>query len=214
MRNARVASLAAVLAGIAALTGCSGGSTTANSTSTAGAGTSSASPDPAVAWAGGVCSAADTLDASVKAIGGSLKIDLHSSSGAGDQVRTQLKTQIDAAETAAAGLATALTTVPAAASPDVTAAASQLKTSRDALGTSVDNLKSSISGLESASDAQALAMGLAAVGGQFAVTKAAATTFATHLKATSTAGSSAVKDAFGQAPPCQSRLSGATSTNS
>ena len=87
-----------------------------------------ATPDAAVAWASGVCSASTALRASVQAVGGALQVQPSGPSTSLDQMRTEVRGRVSAVQQSAASLNTALSAIPAGADPELAAAQQQLQT--------------------------------------------------------------------------------------
>jgi hypothetical protein len=160
----------------------------------------------AVAWAGGVCSAADGVEQSLDALGESLEVDLGSDEQVVDQLGPQVEAQADDVRDAVESLTSALSAVPESADPDVAAAADELQADRQSLEDSVTALREAASTLSEASDVASLARGVATVGAQFAVVRLDAETFADSLRSTVEQGTTAVRAAFADAPECDSRL--------
>jgi phage-related minor tail protein len=160
----------------------------------------------AVAWAGGVCSAADGVEQSLDALGESLEVDLGSDEQVVDQLGPQVEAQADDVRGAVESLTSALSAVPESADPDVAAAADELQADRQSLEDSVTALREAASTLSEASDAASLARGVATVGAQFAVVRLDAETFADSLRSTAEQGTTAVKAAFVDAPECDDRV--------
>jgi hypothetical protein len=192
------------------LSACGGGSDTgAQTTPTPTAqSTATASASDPVAWADGVCTATDDLQASLDAIGSSLQVNITGNGDAITQVRDQLAQQVKGVQDDASALASAVADVPTGSDPQLTAARDDLEQSRTALQTSLQTLATSIQDLTQASGAAELTSGLAAVTAAYVAAKADAGAFATSLQAVASAGGDTVQSAFADAPSCAARTSG------
>jgi hypothetical protein len=160
----------------------------------------------AVAWAGGVCSAADGLEQSLDALGASLEVDLGSDQQLVDQLGPQVEAQAEDVRAAVETLTSALTAVPEPADPDVVAAAEELQAERQSLQDSVAALQEAAATLGAASDTASLVQGVAAAVAQLAVVRLDAATFADGLQSAAEQGATAVRAAFVDAPECDSRV--------
>lgn len=171
------------------------GTPAASSSAPASAGAST------VQWAEGVCSAAAQLQTSLDALGGNLTLDL----GSGDalaQLKDQVGAQVQEITSDVAQLSDAVTAVPADASPEVQAAADQIRNDRQAVGDAVDGLQASAAEIASAENVRAGATAVAATAGQLATASSAATTLFSDLGDLASTGSGAVQSAFAAAPSC------------
>ncbi len=196
-----IAALASV-----AIAGCSsssedttaGGAASASSTASAPA---SAAAGSSTEWADGICSSASQLRTSLDALGSSLKVDL----GSGDalaQLKDQVGAQMQVIAADLAQLSDAVTAVPEDASPEVQAAADQIRTDRDAVGEAVDGLQASAAQIGSAQDLRSGASAVTATAAQLATTTSAAATLFGDLGDLASSGSDAVRSAFAEAPSC------------
>jgi uncharacterized protein (DUF885 family) len=164
-------------------------------------------PADATAWAGGICTQADELDAAIAALGQGLDVNVTGDGGGLDAIKEQLKTQAQAVATEADDLVTSVTTPPADASPEVQAAIDQLQESKNALDASVDKLRSTAESAASSDGLAGLVSGISAMGVDLAATTAAAKTFAGSVTALAQTGGDSVKAAFAAAPACADRVS-------
>jgi uncharacterized protein (DUF885 family) len=164
-------------------------------------------PADATAWAGGICTQADELDAAIAALGQGLDVNVTGDGAGLDAIKEQLRTQAQAVATEADALVTSVTTPPADASPEVQAAIDQLQESKNALDASVDKLRTTAESAASSDGLAGVVAGISAVGVDLAATTAAAKTFAGSVDALAKAGSDSVKAAFAAAPACANRLS-------
>ena len=101
-----------------------------------------------------------------------------------------------------ARLSDAVTSVPADASPEVQAAADQIRADRDALGEAVEVLEDSAAQIGSAQDLRSGASAVAATAAQLATTTTAAATLFGDLGDLASSNSDAVRSAFAGAPSC------------
>jgi uncharacterized protein (DUF885 family) len=187
-----------------------GGSTDATDTSpspSASVPSPGETPADATAWAGGICTQADELDAAIAALGQGLEVDVTGDGAGLDAVKEQLRTQAQAVATEAEALATSVTTPPADASPEVQAAIQQLQESKNALDSSVDKLRTTAESAASSEGLAGVVAGISAIGVDLAATTAAAKTFAGSVTALAQTGSDQVKAAFQAAPSCADRIS-------
>jgi hypothetical protein len=193
----------AVLGLVAA--GCGGSDSEADATSAAEPTAATESVSDAVAWADGVCEAADALRTSIDDVGSSLEVDITGEGDALEQVRDQLADQVQVVGQDATDLASALADVPAAAEDeDLVAARDDLQQSRDDLQAAVDELSTAVEVVADAAGAGELAGSLAQATTAFVATQTALTAFADDVQAVSEAGGDAARAAFEQAPSCVS----------
>jgi prephenate dehydratase len=185
--------------------GCGGADSGADATSAAEPTAATESASDAVAWAGGVCEAADALRTSIDDVGSSLEVDITGEGDALEQVRDQLAEQVQVVGQDVTELTSALAAVPTTAEDeDVVAARDDLQQSRDDLQAAVDELSASVEVVQDAAGAGELAGALAQATTAFVATRAALTAFADDVQAVSQAGGDAARAAFEQAPSCVS----------
>jgi hypothetical protein len=205
---ARAWLVGAVLAALL-VAGCGGDADESDAAATPTATTGAVSPTPtggsdATAWADGVCQATTDLETSLDALGSGLQVEV-GSGGATDQLREQLRTQVETVRGDTEALGDALTAVPTDADPDTAAAAAQLEQDRAALQQSVAELSTSAGALADAGNAATLAATLADLGADLAAVRVAATSFATSLRALASSSATSVQSAFASAPACAAR---------
>jgi uncharacterized protein (DUF885 family) len=195
------------------LSACGGSSTDSPSSSPSVSSPSASVPSPgetpadATAWAGGICTQADELDAAIAALGQGLEVNVTGDGAGLDAVKEQLRTQAETVASATEDLVTSVTTAPADASPEVQAAIAQLDESKNALDASVDKLRGTSESAASSEGLAGVVAGISAIGVDLAATSAAAKTFAGSVTALAQTSSDSVKAAFAAAPTCADRIS-------
>jgi hypothetical protein len=199
--------MAAAVAILLALGAC--GSDEAEPTATGGTTTAGGTADAAGAatWAGDMCTASDELQASVDAIGSNLSVDLGSSFAAEEQVKAQLRDQVQEVAKDAGALREAIAALPPEADPDVEAASTSLDDSRAQLQESVDELTSAADTFDKASDVPSAVTAIAGVSTAFTAARSAAVSLKDDLKELSASGATAVQQAFQDAPECAGYVS-------
>ena len=164
-----------------------------------GAGTPEASAG--ASWAGGVCSAMTDLEASLNDLGQGLDVTL-GSGDAIDQFKSQVSEQVDTVKADLDALGNAASDVPADASSDITAEASDLQSQRDDLEAAVSDAETAVSAVTDADSAPALATSVASA---TSAVKAAADEFSSYvssLESAASTGADSVQAAFDEAPEC------------
>jgi hypothetical protein len=160
----------------------------------------------AVAWADGVCTAADDLESSLDSLGSSLEVDLGSAPQVRAQIAEQVQGQVDVVRDDVRALASAVAAVPEESDPDVVAAAEDLEADRQALEGSVGALRDAAEQLTDATDAASTVEGVGAVVAQFTVVRLDAATFADSLESAADQGATSVRAAFVDAAGCNGRF--------
>lgn len=203
MRRAGAAT-AAVLLGLAALTGC-GSDEGSSAASSAAAPSPTPTPAPVV-WADGVCAARDNLNAAVSALGRNLSYDVTSDRSALEQIDLQLRIQVLSVANAAGELQTAVAAVPVdfQAANDLVVTVTKAK---EDTSEAVDQVKSS---LDAMVNAENIVAGVAEAGKALVAGKAAfeagQVLVSTVTDSVSTANDE-VQAAFDAAPGCQQSAS-------
>jgi len=195
-------SIALIVTAAALLPGCGGSnsatttaSPTAVSPSVSSASTSGAAPTAEqTAWAGGVCTAATTLQKDVEGLASAV------TSGGGD-VSAALTAQMATVKTSATALATAIAAVPAGSESDPEAAA--VKASADQFKASVTDLEAKVVALEGASG-MSKATALASIGSAASSSLSSLASTTQAIKTAATDSKSTLGQAFAGAPSCSS----------
>jgi hypothetical protein len=164
-------------------------------------GTGTPEASAGAAWAGGVCSAMTDLEASLKDLGQGLDVTM-GSGDAVDQFKSQVSEQVDTVKADLDALATAASDVPADASSDVTAEASDLETQRADLETSVGDVDTAISAVTDADSAPALATSVASASTAIKAAADDLSTYVSSLESAASSGADSVQAAFDAAPEC------------
>jgi hypothetical protein len=155
-----------------------------------------------VQWADGVCSARSDLSEAVSALNDSLTFDPAQASSL-DQAKTQVQDRVDAVRQAGADLKAAVADVPDGVDADVAAAQEDLTTEAADVTESVTAVGDALSTATSATSAGEFATALAAAGVAAAAAKNAVGEFADTVQGYGSSSSSALKDAFNEAPACR-----------
>jgi len=199
-RTRRSAALAAVLAvsALVALAGCSSGNTAASGSSP------TVSAAPAAQWAGSVCSSAQNLQQSLKNLAGGITITAKSSQSSLTQAKQQLLKKVGEAEAAAARVAATLQNPPVSSDQQVRAAQQQLKAASDRSHRALQQLRAGATALEADSTAAGFAKDAVAVGTAAVSAASDIGNLLSSLEKYTSSTDSSLKNAFGNAPSCQS----------
>jgi hypothetical protein len=198
-----VAAAAAILLGLAVLTGC--GSDDASSAASSAAPSPTPTPAPIV-WAEGVCAARDNLGAAVSALGRNLSYDVTSDRSALEQIDRQLRVQVLSVGNALQVLGTELQAVPVdfqAANDFVVSATKAKDDTSEAVATAQQHLDAMMS-------ADNLLTGVAEAGKALVAGKAAfeaGTTLVGIVRDGVSDAGGELQAAFDAAPGCQESAS-------
>lgn len=198
MSRSRSFSAVVVTAGVLALAACGSGTSSEPPTAPA---TSAESLDDTTAWADGICTSLAEVRTAVDGIGEGLQINPLDGSGALDDAKSQISTQVDAVGAAVADVRTAVADAPD--DPEAQAAKAELEDALDALQVAQDELATQAGAAASADSVTAFVA--AAAGALTAVQGAGSAISDVYTTATggaSTAGGE-VRTAFQSAPACQ-----------
>ena len=199
MSRSRFFSAAVVAAGVLALAACGSG-TSSEPTTTAPA-TSAAALDDTTAWADGICTSLADVRTAVDGIGEGLQINPLDGSGALDDAKSQISTQVEAVGAAVADVRTAVADAPD--DPEVQAAKAELEDSLDALQAAQEELATQAGAAASADSVTAFVS--AAASALTAVQSAGSAISDVYTTATGGASEARgeVRAAFESAPACQ-----------
>jgi hypothetical protein len=186
------------------LTGC--GDSNGEPDSAAGAPTRASTPDAAVSWAGGVCSASADLRASVREVGGALTVT------SPDQLRVEVRDRVAAVRQSAGSLNAALSAIPAGSDPELVAAQQQLQTAAQQAQSSIDRLGAAAGQVTEIQTAAEAATVLPALRTALTDTSSALETYLVSLRTTVTGGTDALRASFGAAPACADMAAAPSST--
>jgi len=196
--RSRFFSAAALTAGVLALAACGSGSSSEPTTAPA---TSAEALDDTTAWADGICTSLMDVRTAVDGIGEGLQINPLDGSGALDDAKSQISTQVDAVGTAVADVRAAVADAPD--DPEVQAAKAELEDSLDALDAAREELATQAGAAASADSVTAF---VAAAAGALTAVQSAGSAIS-DVYTTATGGASEargeVRAAFESAPACQ-----------
>lgn len=198
MSRSRLFSAAVVTAGVLALAACGSGTSSEPTTAPA---TSAAALDDTTAWADGICTSLADVRTAVDGIGEGLQINPLDGSGALDDAKSQISTQVDAVRAAVDDVRAAVADAPD--DPEVQAAKAELEDSLDALQAAQDDLATQAGAAASADSVTAF---VAAAAGALTAVQSAGSAIS-DVYTTATGGASEargeVRTAFESAPACQ-----------
>jgi signal transduction histidine kinase len=196
--RSRSFSLAVVTAGVLALAACGSGTSSEPTTAPA---TSAEALDDTTAWADGICTSLVDVRTAVDGIGEGLQINPLDGSGALDDAKSQISTQVDAVRAAVADVRAAVADAPD--DPEVQAAKAELVDALDALDAAQAELATQA---EAAASADSVAAFVAAAAGAVTALQGAGSAIS-DVYSTATGGASEVRGevrgAFESAPACQ-----------
>jgi chromosome segregation ATPase len=153
-------------------------------------------------WADGICTARADLDQSVAALNDSLSFESGSGSSL-EQAQTQVTDRVEAVRTSAADLKAAIEDVPADAESEIAAAQQELQTASADVQESLTAVGAALTAASSAGSAGDFITALAQVATAASATKNAVTQLADDLSGFRESGNEQVKQAFADAPSCQ-----------